>query len=69
MKAGFDAEPRNFTAHLTLSRMREPGQVSELVASSRQIGAVMRVDEVVLFRSEAGGEHSRYTVVAAFPLR
>jgi RNA 2',3'-cyclic 3'-phosphodiesterase len=67
--AGFDAEARKFTAHLTISRMKQPESAAALLAKSGRINATMQVTEVVLYRSELGGQHSRYAVVAAFPLR
>jgi RNA 2',3'-cyclic 3'-phosphodiesterase len=66
--AGFDPEPRKFTAHLTLSRIRPPESVTHLLATARPIDAVMRVSEVILYRSEPGGRGSRYTVIEEFPL-
>ena len=64
--AGFDPEPRPFTAHLTLSRLRPPESVAHLLATARRIDARMRVNEVILYRSEPGGVHSRYAVVDSF---
>lgn len=66
--AGFDPEPRKFTAHLTLSRLRPPESVAHLLATARPIDAKMQVNEVILYRSELGGVHSRYTIVDTFSL-
>jgi RNA 2',3'-cyclic 3'-phosphodiesterase len=66
--AGFDPEPRKFTAHLTLSRIRPPESVTHLLATARPVDAIMRVSEVILYRSEPGGGGSRYTVIEEFPL-
>jgi 2'-5' RNA ligase len=66
--AGFDPEPRKFTAHLTLSRLRPPESVAHLLATAQPIDAKMRVNEVILYRSELGGLHSRYAVVDTFLL-
>lgn len=66
--AGFDAETRRFTAHLTISRMREPLSVAGILSKARPIQATMRVEEIDLYRSESGGAHSRYSVVTAIPL-
>jgi RNA 2',3'-cyclic 3'-phosphodiesterase len=67
-QAGFDPEARRFSAHLTLSRMRSPESVADIVARSRPVDAEMRVDEVILYSSRTGGPHSVYTVVQTFPL-
>jgi RNA 2',3'-cyclic 3'-phosphodiesterase len=68
-ESGFDPEPRRFTAHLTISRMKVAESVADFLTKARRINVVMRVTEVAVFRSEPGGHHSRYTVVAAFPLK
>lgn len=68
-KAGFDAEARRFTAHLTIARMKQPESVRELLEKPPRIHAVMQVSEVILYRSELGAEHSTYTVVEEIPLR
>ena len=67
-ESGFDPEPREFTAHLTISRIREAASVTDFLEKARRVSATMSVSDVILFRSEPGGQHSRYTVVAAFPL-
>ena len=66
--AGFDAEKRPFKAHLTLSRMKEPMSVAAVLAKARAVHSTMRVDRIILYRSEPGGSHSQYSVVATFPL-
>jgi 2'-5' RNA ligase len=66
--AGFDAEPRKFTAHLTIARIKQPESAASFLAKSRGVGVAMPVTEVVLFRSEPGREHSRYTPVEVFRL-
>jgi RNA 2',3'-cyclic 3'-phosphodiesterase len=67
--AGFEAEKKPFRAHLTISRMKEPQSVSELLARARPVQATMRVEELILYRSRPGGAHSQYSVVMAFPLK
>jgi RNA 2',3'-cyclic 3'-phosphodiesterase len=69
IESGYEAEARKFTAHLTISRMKEAQPVTDFLTKARSIHAVMRVSDVVLFKSEPGSGHSRYTVVAAFPLK
>jgi len=68
-QSGFEAEPRKFTAHITISRMKQPETVVHFLEKARRVNAVMRVGEVILFRSKPGSDHSRYTVVDAFPLK
>jgi 2'-5' RNA ligase len=67
-QAGFEPEARRFSAHLTLSRMRSPESVADIVARSRPVDAEMQVDKIVLYSSRTGGTHSVYTVVQTFPL-
>ena len=69
IESGYEAEARKFTAHLTISRIKEAQPVTDFLTKARSIHAVMRVSDVVLFKSEPGSGHSRYTVVAAFPLK
>lgn len=66
--AGFPGEKRKFSAHLTLSRINPPRPVVQLLQNSRGIDASMRVEEVILYRSELGGAHSKYTTVESFSL-
>jgi 2'-5' RNA ligase len=66
--AGFAPEPRKFTAHLTLSRLRPPESVAHVLASAKPIDARMQVDQVILYRSDLGGPHSRYSIVETFLL-
>ncbi|HEX6576488.1 MAG TPA: RNA 2',3'-cyclic phosphodiesterase [Gemmatimonadaceae bacterium] len=65
---GFEREKRPFKPHLTISRMKEPASVMQLLSKVPAIQATMRVNEVMLYRSELGGSHSRYSVVARFSL-
>jgi len=66
--SGFEAEARKFSAHLTISRLKQPESVAQFLTKARKIDARMPVTEVILYRSELGRGHSRYSVVAAFPL-
>lgn len=68
VRAGFAAEPRRFRAHLTLSRIRPPTDVSALVGAAPPAGVTMEVDAVALYRSHLGGGPPRYEVVERFPL-
>ena len=66
--AGFAPEARKFSAHLTVSRLKQPESIAPFLAKAPAINARMQVGEVILYRSELGRGHSRYSVVAAFPL-
>jgi RNA 2',3'-cyclic 3'-phosphodiesterase len=66
--SGFAAETREFTPHLTLSRIDPPTQVKTLLASKVRLGQRMTVDSVILYRSRLGGGPARYEEVARFPL-
>jgi 2'-5' RNA ligase len=66
--AGFAPEARKFSAHLTVSRLKQPESVAQFLSQARSINARVQVSEVILYRSQLGQGHSRYSVVAAFPL-
>jgi len=68
-RAGFPAEGRPFSAHLTLSRFRPAENVAPLVARSTGEAIAMPVREVVLYRSHLGGGPVRYEAAARFGLR
>ena len=68
VETGFEPEPRKFSAHLTVSRLKQPEPIAQFLAKAGRVDAIMRVTEVILYRSEPGRGHSRYSVVAAFPL-
>lgn len=66
--AGFPAETRPFTPHLTLARIRPPRDVRGLVERVPPFPERLPVDAVVLFRSRLGGGPARYEEVERFPL-
>lgn len=68
-RAGFPAEPRAFSPHLTLSRIRPARDVRAVVGRVPAFPGRIAVDEVVLFRSRLGPGGARYDAVARFPLR
>lgn len=68
VEAGFEPEPRKFSAHLTISRLKQPESIAQFLAKARKVSATMRATAVILYRSELGRGHSHYSVVAAFPL-
>lgn len=68
-RAGFAAEVRPFSAHLTLSRIRPARDVRPLLERVPPFRERIRVDAVVLFRSHLGPGGARYEAVERFPLR
>jgi RNA 2',3'-cyclic 3'-phosphodiesterase len=66
--AGFRAEGRRFTPHLTLSRLDPPQSVAALVENGRDLGVEMRVESVILYRSCLGGGPARYEEAQRFVL-
>lgn len=66
--AGFVAESREFTPHLTLSRIDPPVSVKTLLESNVKFGQRMTVDSVILYRSRLGKGPAHYEEVERFPL-
>ena len=66
--AGFPAERKPFSPHLTISRLQPPRDLEEIVAATPAFGGRMEVDAVVLFRSHLGSGPPRYERIASFPL-
>lgn len=67
-QAGLALEDRPFRAHLTLSRIRPPQDVSKLVEVSSALRVRDWVDSVTLFRSHLGSGGTRYEVLDKFEL-
>ncbi len=66
---GFPAEPRAFHPHVTLARLREPGDVAGvLLPFSEQVFSETRADFVTLFESVTKTTGSEYAVVLREPL-
>jgi 2'-5' RNA ligase len=69
---GFPPGTRDFSAHVTLGRVREPRRNTALVEALARVGDVelgsMRVDRVVLMQSRLSPNGARYTELAALPL-
>ncbi|HEX9960491.1 MAG TPA: 2'-5' RNA ligase family protein, partial [Pyrinomonadaceae bacterium] len=64
---GFAPETRDFKAHLTIARLREPEKSANLVETHLQekFEAVeFEVSEIVIYQSELSPQGSRYTVVS-----
>jgi RNA 2',3'-cyclic 3'-phosphodiesterase len=68
VRAGFAPEPKPFSPHLTLSRLRDPADLRPLVDGAAPFGGRMRVDAFVLFRSHLGSPAPRYEPIHHFPL-
>lgn len=64
---GFVPERRPFTPHLTLGRLRVPGDVGT-ICRLQFASSPFTVDRVVLFRSVLRPEGPEYTALATFPL-
>jgi 2'-5' RNA ligase len=66
--AGFAAEGKRFTPHLTLSRIDPPQNIAELLAQKHRYEIEMTVAALILYRSRLGGGPARYEEVARFEL-
>ena len=66
--AGFPAEGREFTPHLTLSRIDPPVSVKTLLTSKHRFGTRMAVESLILYRSGLGGGPARYEEAARISL-
>jgi 2'-5' RNA ligase len=67
-QAGFPAERKPFSPHLTLSRLQPPRDLEAMVAAAPAFARRMEVDAVVLFRSHLGAGPPRYERMASFAL-
>lgn len=69
---GFPPEPRPFTSHVTLGRVRaprpNPALAEALAAAADRAFGQARVAAVALMRSQPSPAGSRYTELAALPL-
>lgn len=66
--AGFAPETRPFSSHLTLSRMRPPRDLREMLATPPALHERMMVDALVLYRSHIDARHAEYEQVERFGL-
>lgn len=68
VRAGFAAEPKPYSPHLTLSRLNPPADLRRAIDAAPPFGGRMTVDGFTLFRSHLGGGPPRYERVRHFPL-
>jgi 2'-5' RNA ligase len=66
--AGVAAEDRPFRPHLTLSRIRPPVDVRDLIGSVSPTQVTMPIDRVLLMSSRRQGRETRYEQVESFDL-
>jgi 2'-5' RNA ligase len=71
-KLRFEKEKRAFAAHVTLARLRQPGDASALLACwddlKESADKELLVREVLLYRSVLGSTGPTYTALARLPL-
>jgi 2'-5' RNA ligase len=60
---GFLPEEREFSAHVTLARVKPPADMRPMLAALTLPRAGMSVSELTLFRSHLSSEGSRYEVI------
>jgi 2'-5' RNA ligase len=63
---GFPSESRPWTAHITVARLREPGDVSRVLPLALE-PVTFPIEAVTLFRSRLGRPAPRYEAIAAIP--
>jgi RNA 2',3'-cyclic 3'-phosphodiesterase len=63
---GFPSESRPWTAHVTVARLREPGDVSRVLPLTLEPVA-FPIEAVTLFRSRLGRPAPRYEAIAVIP--
>lgn len=66
--AGFEPEDRPFHPHLTLSRIRPPMNVSDLIERVPRFPLSLEVDRLTLLRSNLGRGGATYETVDTIPL-
>lgn len=67
---GFEPEKRDFHPHLTLARLRDPGDVTPAVEAlgDGPVGPAFTVEEVVLYESRLSRKGARYEPLSAVAL-
>ncbi|MGI9166102.1 MAG: RNA 2',3'-cyclic phosphodiesterase [Pyrinomonadaceae bacterium] len=70
-KVAFVREERSFHPHLTIARLREPGDGRALAAAHKELGfepSEVVVSELKVIRSELSSHGAKYTVISRHPL-
>lgn len=67
--AGLDSEERPFVPHLTLSRIRPPEDVTDLLGPVSVDDIVWRCESLTVFQSHLGSGTARYEPLEKFALR
>jgi len=65
---GFAREQREFRSHLTVARLKTPGNVTTLTGALHVPEVAMRIDELTLYRSHLSRAGAEYEAIARFPL-
>jgi 2''-5'' RNA ligase len=67
---GYEAETRPFRSHLTVARLRDPGDVTPALAAlgDDPVGEAWTVEEIVLYQSRLSPSGSTYSALAHLPL-
>lgn len=67
---GFEPEKRDFHAHLTVARLREPGDVSPAIEAlgDEPVGPAFTVEEVTLYQSHLSPKGARYEPLSTVAL-
>ncbi len=68
---GYEPDRQAFHPHLTVARLKVPGNVADVLAAigPGAAGDAFTVGEVVLYRSELSSKGPTYTALERFPLR
>ena len=69
-EVGYEVERRAFRPHVTLARLKVPGDVGSVLAAigAELVGPSFRVEEVLLYQSRLSGTGATYSVLGRFPL-
>jgi 2'-5' RNA ligase len=68
-KLGFEPEEREFHAHLTIGRLRNPADVVPIVSSMEVADIGAEVAEIALMQSVPGPGAAAYSVIDTFPMQ
>jgi 2'-5' RNA ligase len=66
---GFEAEDREFRPHITLARLKTPGNVAPWLEAAALEPTPVLFDELCLYRSDLTSEGGVYTVLERLPLK